>query len=62
MKHEEILGRVARDGQLRQGDELRPGVGGPLQGVGRLLGVPPHVADDRVDLRQRNPHELNIPR
>src|SRR5829696_9005339 len=55
--HEEVLGRVARDGELRQRDELRPDLGGSLQGVRGLLGVPPYVADGSVDLRQRNPHD-----
>jgi hypothetical protein len=60
--HKEVLGRVAGDGKLREGDQLRPRFGSPLQGVGHLLDVAPDVAHGGVDLGQPNPHGLNISR
>ena len=60
--HEEILGRIAGDGQLGVGDQIRARIRRPLQGVGHLLDVPPDISDGGVDLGQRNPHALNISR
>ena len=62
LAHQEVLGRIAGDGQLGVGDEVGARIRRPLQGVGHLLDVPPDVADGGVDLGQRNPHALNISR
>lgn len=47
---DEVLGRVAGDGQLRQRDQVAPGRGGPADRVDDLLGVADEVADDEVEL------------
>jgi hypothetical protein len=62
LAHEEILGRIAGDGQFGVCNELSARIGRPLQGVGHLLDVPPDIPDGGVDLGQRNPHALNISR
>jgi hypothetical protein len=50
---QEVLGRVARDGELREEDEV--GAPGPclLEAGEDAVAVPVQVADDRVDLRER---------
>ena len=57
---QEILGRVAGDGQL--GEEHEVGARGPrlLEPGHDLLPVPVEVADDRVDLGEREPHGLRL--
>src|SRR5918997_2414603 len=57
---QEVFGRVAGHGQLRAGDEVGALVRRPAQGVGGLLDVPPHVADDGVDLGESDLHALII--
>ena len=54
--HQEVLGGVAGDGQLGEGDEVGARVDRPLQGVGHPLDVSPDVPDGGVDLGERYPH------
>jgi hypothetical protein len=55
---QEVLGRVAGQGQLGEHDELRAGLPRTRGRVGDPGGVPVDVADDRVDLRQRDAQRL----
>ena len=53
----EVLGRVAGDRQLGEGDEVAPGCLRPLVGVGEQGEVAVEVADGRVELGQRDPND-----
>ena len=53
--HHEVLGRVAGDRQLGEGDDVAPGRVGPVVGVEQLGQVAVDVADGRVELGQRDP-------
>ena len=53
---QQVLGRVANDGQLGEDHELRPRRPRPADELDDLPGVPPQVAHRRVDLCKRDAH------
>ena len=53
---QEILGRVAGDGELREEDEVGAGGARLVRGAGRCGRVAVEVADDGVDLGERESH------
>ena len=50
LAQEQVLGRVAGDGQLREGDDVGAEVAGAVGVVDDLVGVALEVADGGVDL------------
>src|SRR2546422_11375267 len=52
---QEVLGRVARDGQLGERHELAAQRAGPLDRLDDLLHVALEIADRRVDLSEPHP-------
>ena len=57
----EVLGRVARDGELREGDEIRSGRPGVADGLFDQPAVPLEVAHRGVVLGQRDPDSRHAP-
>ena len=57
---QEVLGRVAGDGELREEDEVGARLAGLLEPAQDLLPVPVQVADDGVDLCECEPHGLRL--
>src|SRR5205085_12695275 len=53
---EQILGRIARDGQLGEENEIGPFAARLLEALEDPVAVAVEVADDGIDLRQREPH------
>ena len=56
---QQILGRVAGDGELGEEDEVAPRPA-PRRSGGHQLAVAVEVADDRVDLREREPQGFRL--
>jgi len=56
---EQVLGRVAGDRELGEEDEVGAGGLRLVQAADDALAVPSQVADDRVDLRESEPHRRN---
>ncbi len=54
---QEVLGRVAGDGELWKEHEVGAGFAGFLEPREDAVTVPVQVADDGVDLRERQPHD-----
>ena len=53
---QQVLGRVAGDGELRKEDEVGAGLPGLPEALHDALAVAVQVADHGVDLREREPH------
>jgi hypothetical protein len=49
---QQVFGRVAGDGEFRDGDDVRPGGAGLFDAADDLRRVAREVADGRVDLRE----------
>jgi hypothetical protein len=53
---QEVLGRIAGDGKLGKEDEVGTRVARLVEPFQDALAIPVEVADDAVDLRERDPH------
>ena len=53
---EQVLGRIPRDGELGKDDEVRSRSPGLADRIDDQGAVPLEVADDRIELRERQPH------
>ena len=58
---EEILGRIAGDRELGEEDDVGAEPARLLEVRHDLVPVSRQVADDRVDLRERQPHASSLP-
>jgi hypothetical protein len=57
---QEILGRIARDRELGEDDEIGVRLACPGEARENLLAVSLEVADDAVDLRERDPQGFRL--
>jgi hypothetical protein len=64
LAEDEVLGRIAGEGHLREDHEVRAGLGGLRRPPAHQLRVACQVTDTRVDLRQGHPqlHDLIVHR
>ena len=55
---DQVFGRVAGDSQLRKADDVRAQASSAIHPVDDQAGIALQIADCRIDLRERDPHDL----